>query len=39
MSVQLTWRKNPDLDRTMKFLDDPFAVFKPEPWDSEYELV
>ena len=34
-----TWRKNQDLDRTMTFEDDPFAVFEPDPWDSQYELV
>ena len=33
------WRKNQDLDRTMTFEDDPFAVYEPEPWDSQYELV
>jgi len=33
------WRKNPDLDRTMIFEDDPFGLFEPEPWDMYYELV
>ena len=36
---KFTWRKNPNLDRTMTFDDDPFAVFEPEPWDSQYELI
>jgi hypothetical protein len=36
---KLTWRKNQDLDRTMTFEDDPFAVYEPDPWDSQYELV
>lgn len=36
---KFAWRKNHDLDRTMTFEDDPFAVFEPEPWDSQYELV
>lgn len=36
---KLTWRKNQDLDRTMTFEDDPFAVFEPEIWDCQYELV
>lgn len=36
---KFTWRKNQDLDRTMTFEDDPFAVFEPDPWDSQYELV
>ena len=34
-----TWRKNPDLDRTMVFEDDTFGLFEPEPWDMYYELV
>jgi hypothetical protein len=33
------WRKNSDLDRTMKFEDDFYGVFEPEPWDSNYQLV
>jgi hypothetical protein len=36
---EFAWRKNPDLDRTMTFEDDPFGVFEPAPWDSQYELV
>jgi hypothetical protein len=36
---KLTWRKNQDLDRTMTFEDDPFAVFEPEIWDCEYEMI
>jgi len=36
---KFVWRKNPDLDRTMTFEDDPFSVFKPEPWDGQYQLV
>jgi hypothetical protein len=33
------WRKNPDLDRTMTFIDDPFAKYQPDPWESKRELV
>jgi hypothetical protein len=33
------WRKNSDLDRTMKFEDDFYGVFEPKPWDSCYQLV
>jgi hypothetical protein len=33
------WRKNSDLDRTMKFEDDFYGTFEPEPWDSNYQLV
>ena len=36
---KLAWRKNPDFDRTMLFEDDPFGVFDPDPWDSQYELI
>jgi len=33
------WTKNPDLDRLMTFIDDPYALFEPEPWDTGYRLV
>jgi hypothetical protein len=33
------WRKNSDLDRTMQFEDNPYSIFEPEPWDSNYQLV
>jgi hypothetical protein len=36
---EFSWRKNPDLDRTMLFEDDPFGLFQPDPWDVFYELV
>jgi radical SAM protein with 4Fe4S-binding SPASM domain len=35
----LVWSKNPDLDRLMTFEDDPYSVFEPNPWESEYTLV
>ena len=34
-----TWRKNPDLDRTMTFEDDPFGEYQPGSWESQHELV
>ena len=33
------WTKNPDLDRLMTFVDDPFSQFEPDPWDAGYKLV
>jgi hypothetical protein len=36
---RLIWRKNSDLDRTMQFENNPYSVFEPEPWDSNYQLV
>jgi pyruvate-formate lyase-activating enzyme len=36
---KFTWRKNADLDRTMVFENDPFAVYEPEIWDNQYELI
>lgn len=36
---QVMWRKNPDIDQTMTFLDSPFGNFEPDPWDVEYSMV
>ena len=36
---KVVWRKNPDLDRTMTFEDDPFNTFQPDPYESKCELV
>lgn len=36
---KLAWNKNPDIDRLMTFVDDPFGTFDPEPWDRNYKLV
>jgi hypothetical protein len=33
------WRKNPDLDRTMTFEDDPFNTYMPDPYEAKCELV
>ena len=33
------WRKNPDLDRTMTFEDDPFNNYVPDPYEAKCELV
>ena len=29
---RLVWRKNSDLDLTIRFETDPFGSFEPEPW-------
>ena len=39
VNPKYTWRKNPDLDQTMTFEDNPFAVYKPDLWDSYHELI
>lgn len=36
---KLSWNRNPDLDKLMKFSNDPFAVYEPQPWDYDYKLV
>lgn len=36
---KFTWHRNPDLDTTMTFEDDPFMWFQPESWDEKYEHV
>lgn len=33
------WSKNPNLDKLMRFEDDPYGVFEPNEWDSKYQLV
>ena len=33
------WSKNPDIDKSMQFEDDPYGYFEPEPWDSGYQLI
>jgi hypothetical protein len=33
------WTKNPDLDRLMTFVDDPYSKFEPDPWDMDYKLI
>jgi len=35
----MIWTKNPDLDKLMKFEDDPFGLFEPNRWDRDYKLV
>ncbi|NBO28082.1 hypothetical protein EB118_19370 [bacterium] len=36
---QLMWRKNPDIDQSMTFIESPFGNFEPEPWDIDYTMV
>jgi len=36
---KMVWRKNPDLDRTMTFDNDPINIFEPDPYQSKCELV
>lgn len=38
-SPQVVWRKNPDLDNSMTFIDTPFGQWEPEPWDVEYTMT
>lgn len=33
------WNKNPDLDKLMKFKNDPIDCNNLSPWDKDYELV
>ena len=35
----LVWSRNPDLDNTITFVDDPMLTFNPEIWDLDYEMV
>ena len=36
---EFLWNKNPDIDKSMEFENNPFGNFEPDYWDSEYELV
>lgn len=36
---KLIWRKNPDLDRMMAFVDDPINTYDPGTWERQHELV
>lgn len=33
------WNRNPDIDKLMTFIDNPFENFDPEPWDRFYKLI
>lgn len=35
----LLWKKNPDIDNSMTFFDNPMGTFEPDPWDCEYQMV
>jgi hypothetical protein len=36
---KFTWHRNPDLDSTMTFEDDPFMSYYPDEWNEQYEHV
>lgn len=36
---QVVWTKNPDLDKLIKFENDPFGEFEPDRWDRDYKLI
>jgi hypothetical protein len=36
---KMSWNRNPDLDKLMRFNDDPFGSFDPGPWDCNYKLI
>ncbi len=36
---KLAWNRNPEIDKLMRFENDPFGSFEPEPWDRNYKLV
>jgi hypothetical protein len=36
---KLLWRKNPDLDKTMDFQENPYDVYTPDPYESKCELI
>ena len=36
---QITWRKNPDIDFSMTFFDNPMGSFEPDPWDYPYTMT
>ena len=36
---KLVWRKNPDLDKTMEFQENPYDVYTPDPHESKCELI
>jgi hypothetical protein len=33
------WMKNPEIDKLMRFVDDPFAVHELDKWERDYKLV
>lgn len=33
------WKKNPDLDPNINYIERIYSVYEPEPWDWQYELI
>lgn len=33
------WKKNPDIDNSMTFFDNPMGIFEPDPWDCDYQMI
>jgi hypothetical protein len=33
------WAKNPELDKLMDFIDDPFGTYEPNKWERDYKLI
>jgi len=36
---KLLWSRNPDIDKALRYENDPYGNFEPAPWDSSYELI
>ena len=36
---QFVWAKNPEMDKLMTFVDDPFGAYDPDNWERDYKLV
>jgi hypothetical protein len=36
---QFIWAKNPEIDKLMTFVNDPFAVYIPNNWEKDYKLI
>lgn len=36
---QVVWRKNPEIDNSMTFVDSPINVYEPDPWDCCYTMT
>lgn len=37
--IYTVWRKNPEIDNFMNFIDNPLGKFEPDPWDCAYTLT
>ena len=36
---KFVWAKNPDIDKLMDFVDDPFGTYEPNKWERDYKLI